>query len=158
MPESPISKLFARFGSGWLARQQVITTSDAIRNVEQEIAATPKTKRSFNLEQLGNKILFTFDDSGFILKVYSAVPGNGFRWVGQATPSAPIFDLFMPEDNHVDRQRFLDYVFNFKHVLVDLVTGHKEVVDKDDVAGILLANATSKPAMSLRVLRAALGG
>lgn len=108
----------------------------AIHDLDAFIANEPKTPPTFNLEELGEQLLFHVPGDGMFY-CYS-VAKRGYKWAGPATGYAPIFSRLPQFQTKLERELFLDYVYNFQYVVYDPNKKTLEVMDPDTAADIIL--------------------
>ena len=68
----------------------------------------------------------------FTVRTVGGGKGKGKIWVGPANSKSRVFSQMGEDYSHpLDREKFIDYVFNFRHVLYDRKDGTLRPVDED---------------------------
>lgn len=111
---SILSGIFGKFGSAPFWRDRYAQTVDSLR-----LAVEPANPKIL-FENLPDMILIEVVDAPEPLRVRSAVPSVDFRWEGPLAPQAEIFRFFTCFETKLEREKFLDYVYNFKAVVMNM--------------------------------------
>lgn len=137
-------------GSGSVLRDAVRQTRKVIREIDDLFTNGLRTRPDFDSAKLGNKVIVMLENEGRTLRVKSAIPGNDRQWVGPATDKAEVWSRFKRFKTSLEKDRFLDYVYNFKYVLFDTASGAFRAIDSDEVAALTVE--PTKVPLAVRVM------
>lgn len=153
-----VTSVFSPGGSGGFIRRMAEASLRAVKEFDTRVAEADLSPFAFPVEKLGDLILVSIDEDGTVLraKTVKNAPGKGYQWAGPCTPKANLFRVLdFVGDNPLDRQKFLDYVYNFRHVLIDLKK--KTIVIVDDSTADAMAESYGAEAPRIGAIHAALG-
>jgi hypothetical protein len=140
-----VSQIFSPWGSGGFIRRMA---DAAMRNTREfDAKVIELSPPSFPMEKLGNLLLVYIEEEGQALHARSVknAPGKDYHWVGRCTPKANLFKLLpFVGDHPIDRQKFLDYVYNFHFILIDLKKQTLNIVDKDSAESMMVTQGGLK--------------
>lgn len=105
--------IFGKFGSAPFWRDRYAQTVDALR-----LAVEPQNPKIL-FANLPDMILLEAVEGIEPLRVRSAVPSVDFRWEGPLSPQADIFRYLPCFETQLEREKFLDYLYNFKAVVLN---------------------------------------
>lgn len=108
-----VGGIFGKFGSAPFWRDRYAQTVDALR-----LAVEPQNSK-ITFGKLPDMILLEVVDGPEPLRVRSAVPSVDFRWEGPLGPQADVFRFLTCFVTRLEREKFLDYLYNFKAVVLN---------------------------------------
>lgn len=150
-----VSQIFSPGGSGGFLRRMTDASLKVLRELDAQVIA--QSPPSFPVEKLGDQIVVSVDDDCHVLYAHSVgLPeGEETRWYGKANPKANLFKLLtFVGDTDLERQKFIDYVYNYRNILVDLPKQTLTVLDSNMAEELV---HPTKAQGKLAVMRAALG-
>ena len=133
-------------GSGGMLRRMAEAATRMLRELDAATGA-PSSPPSFGPDNLGDALLFSIDGTGrvFTVRTVGGGKGAGQLWVGPANTRSKVFAEMGEEYSHpMDRAKFIDYVFNFRHVLYDRKDGTLRPVDEDFAVAVASGWAEQK--------------
>ncbi len=143
-----VTQVFSPFGSGGFLRQMAEAALRNVKEFELKVGSSEKSPYDFPVEKLGDLMLVSIDEEGTVLRARTVKnsPGKDYQWAGPCTPKANLFRVLkFVGDDPLDRQKFLDYVYNFRNVLIDLKKETIVVIDENTAEALTVTSGVQAP-------------